>query len=128
LTAGSPRLLVLDDDVSILALLRTYFAGLGWSVEVCADAADALGLVGSDAPFDAVISDLHFSPELAAEGLDIVARARARRPAAAVILFTASNDNRVHAEALERGADEVVVKPAPLARLREAAQRGRRRP
>ncbi|MFN8094198.1 MAG: response regulator [Vicinamibacteria bacterium] len=122
------RLLVLDDDASILALLRTYFSGLGWSVEVCADAAAALGLAGSEAPFDAIISDLHFTPELAAEGLDIVARARERRPGAAVILFTASNENHVHAEALVRGADEVIVKPAPLARLREAALRGRRRP
>jgi len=120
-----PRLLVLDDDVSILALLRTYFAGLGWYVEVCADAVSGLGLAGSDAPFDAVISDLHFTPALAAEGLDIVARARARRPGAAVILFTASNDVRVREQALERGADEVIVKPAPLATLREAALRRR---
>jgi DNA-binding response OmpR family regulator len=128
LTAGRRRILVLDDDASILALLRTYFSGLGWLVEVCDDAAAGLGIAASDVPFDAVISDLHFTPELAAEGLDIVARARERRPGAAVILFTASNDNRVHAEALERGADEVVVKPAPLVRLRDAAQRGRRRP
>lgn len=127
MTSGR-RLLVVDDDASILALLRTYFSGLGWSVEVCDDAAGALGLAGSDAPFDAVISDLHFTPALAAEGLDIVERARANRPAAAVILFTASNENHAHAEALERGADEVIVKPAPLARLREAALRGRRRP
>ena len=121
-----PRLLVLDDDLSILSLLRTYFAGLGWYVEVCADAIAAMGLAGSDAPFDAVISDLHFTPARAAEGLDIVARARARRPSATVILFTATNDSRVHEQALERGADEVIVKPAPLATLREAAMRGRK--
>lgn len=121
-----PRLLVLDDDLSVLSLLRTYFAGLGWYVEVCADAIAAMGLAGSDAPFDAVISDLHFTPARAAEGLDIVSRARERRPSAAVILFTATNDSRVHEQALERGADEVIVKPAPLATLREAAMRGRK--
>jgi CheY-like chemotaxis protein len=118
-----PRLLVLDDDLSILSLLRTYFAGLGWYVEVCADAMAAMGLAGSDAPFDAVISDLHFSPALSAEGLDIVARARERRPEAAVILFTATNDVRLREQALARGADEVIVKPAPLAALRDAAMR-----
>jgi CheY-like chemotaxis protein len=122
----TPRLLVLDDDDSILSLLRTYFAGLGWSVEVCADAASGLGLAGSDAPFDAVISDLHFTPALQAEGLEIVARAREKRPGAAVILFTATSDARMHDKAREHGADEVIVKPAPLAALLAAALRGRK--
>jgi CheY-like chemotaxis protein len=123
-----PRLLVLDDDLSILVLLRTYFAGLGWYVEVCADAIAALGLAGSDAPFDAVICDLHFTPAREGEGLAIVARARERRPEAAVILFTAANDTRVHAQARERGVDQVIVKPAPLVALRDAAARGVRSP
>lgn len=123
-----PRLLVLDDDLSILSLLRTYFAGLGWYVEVCADAAAAIGLAGSDTPFDAVISDLHFTPAHQAEGLDIVAQARERRPEAAVILFTATNDARVREQAIRRGADDVIVKPAPLATLRDAALRRRKAP
>ena len=121
----SHRLIIFDDDHRLLTLLRTYFGGLGWQVEVCADAGEALKLAGSEAPFDAVISDLHFTAAHAAEGLDIVARARARRPSAAVILFTATNDTRVHEQAIERGADEVIVKPAPLATLRAAALRGR---
>lgn len=123
-----PRLLVLDDDLSILALLRTYFSGLGWYVEVCADADAGLGLASSDAPFDAVISDLHFTSAHEGSGIDIVARARERRPSAAVILFTATNDADVHQRALDRGADEVIVKPAPLASLRDAALRARKTP
>lgn len=114
---------MLDDDPSILALLRTYFCGLGWHVEVEADAIAARHLVGSDVPFDAVICDLHFTPALAGEGLDIVGEARARRPGATVILFTATNDARVREAARQRGVDQVIVKPAPLTTLREAAGR-----
>jgi CheY-like chemotaxis protein len=118
----TPRLLVLDDDPTILALLGTYFGGLGWQVETCADADSALRLVGSGQPFDVVICDLHFGPAREAEGLEIVARARERRPAAAVLLFTAA------ADALSRGADEVIAKPASLASLRDAALRAMKKP
>ena len=79
-----PRLLVLDDDHNILALLRTYFGGLGWHVEACAEASAGLQLADSDAPFDAVICDLHFTGAHLGEGYEILSRARRRRPHSAV--------------------------------------------
>ena len=124
----TPRLLVLDDDPTILSLLGTYFGSLGWQVEACADADRALRLVGSEAPFDAVICDLHFTPAREAEGMEIVARARERRPGAAVLLFTAAADAEVRESALRRGADEVIAKPASLASLRDAALRAMKKP
>ncbi|HUL80031.1 MAG TPA: response regulator [Vicinamibacteria bacterium] len=124
----SRRLLVLDDDSGLLTLLRTYFGGLGWQVEVCADAVAALALVGSDTPFDAVICDLHFTGEHRGEGFEIVSRAREGRPHAAVLLFTGVPGPGVREEALRRGADEVIVKPAPLSRLRDAALRAMKKP
>ena len=84
----SRRILVLDDDPNVLTLLRTYFGGLGWHVETCADAAAGLSLADSEAPFDAVICDLHFTPAHLGEGYEIVDRARRRRPGSAVVLFT----------------------------------------
>jgi DNA-binding response OmpR family regulator len=119
----SPRLLVLDDDRHLLALLRTYFGGQGWRVDVCAEAEAALGLVESNDPFDAVICDLHFTPARLGEGYEIVGAARRRRPLAAVLLVTGAPEAEVRGEALRRGADEVIAKPAPLARLRDAALR-----
>ncbi len=124
----SRRLLVLDDDHGLLALLRTYFRGLGWHVEECADAEAGLRLAESSAPFDAVICDLHFSPAHGAEGLEIIEGARRRRPHSAVLLFTGAADERVREEALRRGADEVITKPAPLSRLRDAALRAMKAP
>ena len=124
----SRRLLVLDDDPNVLTLLRTYFGGLGWHVEACADADAGLSLADSEAPFDAVICDLHFTPAHGGEGYEIVDRARRRRPGAAVLLFTGAAGPGVREEALRRGADEVIAKPAPLARLRDAALRAMKTP
>ncbi len=119
----SVRLLLLDDDHGVLTLLRTYFGGLGWHVEACSEAPEAMRLADSDSPFDAVICDLHFTDAHLGEGFDIVSRARRRRPRSAVLLFTGDTGHVVREEALRRGADEVVVKPAPLARLRDATLR-----
>jgi len=124
----SHRLLVLDDDPGLLTLLRTYFGGLGWLVTVCADASKALELVGSDPPFDAVICDLHFTGAHLGEGFELVSRARRRWPDAAVLLFTGVPGPGVREEALRRGADEVILKPAPLSRLRDAALRAMKKP
>ena len=124
----SHTVLVLDDDRNVLSLLRTYFGGLGWRVETSADAEAALRLADSDLPYDAVICDLHFTPAHLGEGFEIVSRARRRRPHSAVLLFTGMPGESVREEALRHGADEVIVKPAPLARLRVAALRAMKKP
>jgi len=124
----SHTLLVLDDDRNVLSLLRTYFGGLGWRVETSADAAAALHLADSDLHYDAVICDLHFTPAHLGEGFEIVSLARRRRPLSAVLLFTGVPAESVREEALGRGADEVIAKPAPLARLRDAALRAMKEP
>ncbi len=124
----SPTLLVLDDDPNVLKVLSTYFGGLGWRVEACAEAAAALRLADSDTPFDAVICDLHFTGAHLGEGLEILSRVRRRRPRSAVLLFTGATEKGVREQALRHGADEVITKPAPLARLRDAALRAMKRP
>lgn len=123
-----PRLLVLDDDHNILTLLRTYFAGLGWDVEACAEASAGLQLADSDAPFDAVICDLHFTGAHLGEGYEILSHVRRCRPHSAVVLFTGAAGEGIREEALRRGADEVIAKPAPLSRLRDAALRAMKKP
>ena len=122
------RVLVLDDDQHVRTLLRAYFGGLGWHVEACADASAGLRLADSDAPFDAVICDLHFTGAHLGEGYEILSRARRRRPRSAVVLFTGAASEDVREEALRRGADEVIAKPAPLARLRDATLRAMKKP
>jgi CheY-like chemotaxis protein len=118
----SPRLLILDDDDAIVALLRRYFDGLGWQVHACSGVPDGFRVVESRT-FDVVICDLNLGPEQGGDALSLVTHVRERCPAAAVVLFTAAAGDGVRAAALRAGADEVISKPAPLAHLRDAAVR-----
>lgn len=120
------RVLVLDDDPTILALLGRYFRGLGWDVEVTADASQGQDLVESG-DFDAVICDLHLGPGRRAEGLDFIGRVRECQPDTALLLFTAAFSEGVRAAALKAGADDVIPKPTPLTDLRDATLRAMRR-
>jgi len=125
---SAPRLLLFDDDAAIVAVVKRYFDGRSWQVDTATDAQGALTIVDTARPFDAVICDLHFTPARLAEGLEIVARARAARPRAAIVLFTAAFGEAVRQEALQHGADDVVTKPAPLATLHDATLRAMKKP
>ena len=122
------RLLLLDDDAAIVSVVRRYFEGKGWEVESCLAAGEALRLVESDAPFDAIVCDLHFTPARLSEGLGIVERARAKRPGSAVLLFTGAAEPVVRQQALKLGADAVVTKPTALASLHDAVLRAMKTP
>jgi DNA-binding response OmpR family regulator len=122
----SRRLLVLDDDPTILALLGRYFRGLGWQVEACERALQGLELVESGS-FDALICDLHLGPGHGAEGLDVISRVRQEQPETAVLLFTAALTEGVRTAALQAGADDVIPKPTPLGELRDATLRAMRK-
>jgi DNA-binding response OmpR family regulator len=50
------RILVVDDDISILKLLKTLLLGAGHDVVTCDDGAEALHLLNTE-PFDLVITD-----------------------------------------------------------------------
>ena len=117
------RLLLLDDDAAIVSVVRRYFEGKGFEVESCLAAGEALRLVESDAPFDAIVCDLHFTPARLAEGIEIIERARRSRPGSALLLFTGAAEPGVRDEALRLGANAVVTKPTPLAKLHEAVVR-----
>jgi CheY-like chemotaxis protein len=122
------RLLLLDDDAAIVSVVRRYFEGKGWEVESCLEAGEALRLVEADLPFDAIVCDLHFTPARLSEGLEIIERARAKRPGSAVLLFTGAAEPVVKEQALQRGADAVVTKPTPLASLHETVLRAMKAP
>jgi CheY-like chemotaxis protein len=124
----TPRLLLADDDVSIVALVRRYFESRGFEVVACLEPRQALAEIESGAAFDAVVCDLHFTGARLAEGLTIVERARALRPELSIVLFTGATTAGLPAQAARAGADALLTKPIALASLHEAVARAMKTP
>ena len=101
-----PRILAVEDDPDILALLEFTLAGAGYDVVTAADG-DAALVALDHAPPDLVLLDMWMP------GLDGRAFARAYRdrpgPHAPIVLFTAVSD--AESLATEIGADGRLDKP-----------------
>jgi len=114
------RLLLIDDDDSILFALKRYFEHSGYSVECAKELEEAEALAVCSA-YDLVIVDLSLSPEGMNEGLEIVRFVRRNCPTARLIVLTASPAAAIEHEAIRRGAHAFLRKPQPLAAIARTA-------
>lgn len=118
------RLLVVEDEPKMAALIERGLVEQGHAVDVVADGPDALVRAGATA-YDAIVMDVML-PGL--DGFEICSRLRHQGIWAPVLLLTArdSVDDRVRG--LDTGADDYLTKPFSfaelLARLRALARRG----
>ena len=110
------KLLIVDDEESILFAMREYFMSHGYRVD-CARGLDDTDALLSSNPYSAIIADLRLSGSRGTEGLEIVDRVRARCPATRVIILTAYGLPGIEREARRRGADVFLHKPIPLPEL-----------
>jgi DNA-binding response OmpR family regulator len=108
--------LVVDDELMILNLLRTYLTGLGYRVDVAMNGGDALMLAELNRP-DAVILDLKL-PDMS--GAEILGRLRAADASIPVLMLTANNDEAVARGLLKAGALDYICKPVRLETLERA--------
>ncbi|MCC6214928.1 MAG: response regulator transcription factor [Polyangiaceae bacterium] len=125
---GDPmRVLLIDDDTRLHALLTDYLGQNGVTTERAADGATGLAALDA-APFDAVLLDV-MMPGMS--GLEVLERIR-RKSTVPVLMLTAKGDETDRVVGLELGADDYLPKPfAPrelLARLRAVLRRGRHEP
>ena len=124
-----PRVLLVDDDPRIRAVLRLGLADHGFQVDVAGTGLAGLAAVTA-APPDAVLLDVGL-PDL--DGFEVCRRIR-RHSRLPVIMVSARAGNQDVAAGLDAGADEYVTKPvtAPelAARIHEccAAATGTGRP
>ena len=106
---ASPKLLLVEDDVSLAELLEYRFEKEGYRVSVTADGDEALALAGEDPP-DLVILDWMIE---GTSGIEVCRRLRRGRETAHVpiIMLTAreAEDDRIRG--LETGADDYLTKP-----------------
>jgi two-component system, OmpR family, KDP operon response regulator KdpE len=106
------KVLVVDDDPSLLKALRIGLTARGDEVLVAHSGAEAINQVALAGP-DLVILDLGL-PDL--DGLEVCRRVRAFSDVPIVVL-SAYGDERRKVEALDSGADDFVTKPFGMAEL-----------
>jgi len=120
----SQRVLVIDDEPQIRRALRVALQAEGYAVDLAEAGAEGLDRVAA-APPDIVILDLGL-PDM--DGAEVCARLRewSRVP---IIVLSVRDGERDKVRALDRGADDYLVKPFGiaelLARMRAALRRAR---
>ena len=113
------RVLLVDDDPTILNSLGEALGDLGVEVHTADSAEDALGRLGSLAP-DVVLSDIRM-PGM--DGIDLLQVVRERASGVDVVLMTAYDDMPTVVRAMREGAFDFLVKPIQLAELEDVLSR-----
>jgi len=101
------RVLAVDDEPEVLAMLTEILTIAGYEVLTAAAAADALTLVQAAAP-DAILLDIGM-PGM--DGLTALQQLRALKPNVPVIMLTGNTDEQVGRTTLRWGAFDYIAKP-----------------
>ena len=112
-TANGHRILVVDDEQSIVDAVATALRYEGYQVEEVYTGRDALASVASVEP-DLIVLDWML-PDL--EGIEVGRRLRALGCKSAVLFLTAKDSTENKVEALRAGGDDYVTKPFSLAEI-----------
>jgi DNA-binding response OmpR family regulator len=105
--AEPARVLVVDDNARMVALVERWLAHTGYRVTGTTTVQEALQALRTQ-PFDWVIVDLRLPT---GDGLDILAYARAQQPEARVVIMTAFGSEATRQRALAQGAHAFLSKP-----------------
>jgi two-component system, OmpR family, response regulator len=120
------RLLVVEDDIKMAALVRRGLIEEGAAVDVARSGEDALWMAQS-APYDAVVLDVML-PGI--DGFETCRRLRSEGVWTPVLLLTARDSVEDRVAGLDGGADDYLTKPFSFAelsaRLRALVRRGQK--
>lgn len=119
---SKPKVLVVDDAGEVIVLCVNILQSLGYAVKGANRPDTALDLVGKEA-FDLMIVDYKM-PEM--NGFQVLAQARALRPAMAFMLLTGHGSSDVVEDATELGFHAICLKPFTREKLRTAVEQALR--
>jgi DNA-binding NtrC family response regulator len=105
--AGSPHILVIDDESAIRESLESLLTMEGFEVTLTGDGASGLDAL-AQSEFDLLLLDLALPGE---SGLDLLPRIREMQPALPVIMITAYGKVSNVVDAIHAGAENFVQKP-----------------
>lgn len=115
----SRRILVVDDDVDGLEVLRTRLAHAGYEVETAESAEKALARVAAFRP-GLIVTDVRMS---GMTGLELLERVRASMDEVEVVVMTAHDDMETAVSAMKGGAFDFLVKPVDPKAVAALAER-----
>jgi two-component system OmpR family response regulator len=119
------RILVVDDDAGIRALLISSLGFAGFAVEAVGDAAQALTAI-ADAMPDAIVLDVMLP---GSDGFDVLRLLRSRGATVPVLFLTSRDAVEDRVRGLQLGGDDYVTKPFSVvevsARLQALLRRAR---
>jgi DNA-binding response OmpR family regulator len=118
--AGSPIILVIDDEESIRYFLDRFLTREGYVVVTVSSGEAALAWLAST-EFDVVLLDLKMK---GIGGLDVLADLHQRWPATSAIILTAHASLESAVEALRHDAHDYLFKPCKTSDLRESVRAG----
>jgi DNA-binding response OmpR family regulator len=108
------RILVIEDDPDIAALVALHLRELGCDITVVADGATGLDQARSGA-FDLIVLDIMLP---GADGFDICEKLRAERAYTPILMLSARAADLDRVLGLELGADDYLTKPFNVQELR----------
>ncbi len=117
--AEKARILVVDDEVGIVEVLRALFRREGYRVKTACNAAEALEALQQDT-YQLMVSDIRMEP---IDGIQLLGEARQLQPHLAVIMMTAYAAVETAVEAMRKGAFDYICKPFKVDELLLTVQR-----
>ena len=102
------RILVVEDDEFVCNSLKWLLTDEGYQVKVAVDGRRALAMIGAEAAYDLVITDLRM-PDV--DGLAVLKQVKAVSPDTPVIVLTGYGTVEAAVSALEEGAFDFLTKP-----------------
>ena len=114
-----PRLLIVDDEASMLEFLGLLFQGEGYSVETASSVGEARRMLG-ERGYDLVLCDI-LMPD--GSGLELLREVKRDGAATAVIMMTAYTSTSSAIEAMKLGAYDYISKPFDVEELKVVVQK-----
>jgi type IV pilus assembly protein PilB len=109
------RILVVEDDRTVTAVVKYFLELEGFEVEIAKDGLIGLEIAKRDIP-DVIVTDVHM-PGMDGIGMVRALRANAPTSGIAILMLTSEDNLNSETDALTAGADDYILKPVEPRRL-----------
>lgn len=117
---GNARLLIVEDDFDISNMLRIYFSGLGYAVEIAPRGSEALEKTRQNMPH-LIVLDIML-PDIDGYEVCRLLRTNTRTSHIPVIFLTQKDERSDKLQGLELGVDDYITKPFDIEELKLRVQ------